>query len=422
VPEPRLIDLVTHFFPPLGGPASNRLLGWARHFAARGIAVRVTAPVPHTRDPYFNAATVAPPEIEVHHAAGADLARHWRGRGRWRRLLLPWRDMLDLPDHRRIWNAAALRSLGRLEPAPEILLTTSPYNSTHLIGLLLKRQRPGLLWIADFRDLWFQQWDRRRHTPLHRAYGRRLEGQVVQAADLLVFFHEAGIAELAGRVGDAAVRHKALAVYHGYGDAAAARFAATPADPAREPLRLAFAGTIWEWNLPPGFLEAFRAFRATLGRRVELHLCGRIEPGPLARIGDAARSDPGSIVVHGCLSHPEALDVMARAAVLLVFSGPYRESVSGKLFECMAARRPILYFGRPDSAGAEILRSAGAAACVCDTYDEGGVGGLFARLAAALGAGETNAFSPPVVPPELAGSAQAERLLARIRELASGRA
>ena len=419
--RPRLIDLVTHFFPPLGGPASNRLLGWARHFAARGIRVRVTAPSPHPRDPYYFAGATAPPGVEAHRVAGPDLARRWRSSARWRRLLLPWRDLLDLPDHRRVWNAAASRSLARLDPAPEILLTTSPYNSTHLVGLRLKRRLPGLLWIADFRDLWFQQWDRRRHTPLHRGYGRRLERRVVENADLLVFFHEVGIDELASRLGDAVVRSKALAVYSGYGDDAVARFAATPANPPRDPVRVVFAGTIWDWNLPPGFLAAWRAFRAALDGRAELHLCGRIEPGPLARIGDAARDDPDGIVVHGFLPHSGALDVMASAAALLVFSGPYRESVSSKLFECMAARRPILYFGRPDSAGAGILRAAGAAASVCASYDERGVADLLHRLAAALANGGTEALFPPALPTELAADAQAGRLLARISDLATHR-
>jgi glycosyltransferase involved in cell wall biosynthesis len=420
--ELRLIDLVTHFFPPVGGPASNRLLGWARHFVSRGVAVRVTAPLPHPHDPYFEPAATAPPGVEVHRAAGPDLARRWRGVRRWRGLLLAWRDLLDLPDHRRTWNASAARSLERLRPTPGVLITTSPYNSTHLVGLRLKRRRPALVWVADFRDLWFQQWERRRHTPLHHAYGRRLEAQVVREADLLVFFHEAGLDELAARAGDGPVRSKAMAVYSGYGDAAAARFAASPADPAAEPLRLAFAGTIWEWNLPPGFLPAWRSFRATLGRPTELHLCGRIEPGALASIGEAVRDDPGGIVVHGCLPRGEALELTARAGVLLVFSGPYRETVSSKLFECMAARRPVLYFGHPDSAGAGILRAAGAAACVCDSYDERGVEALFARLAAALRTGGTSALFPAVVPPELAAGAQAERLLLRIRELTAGRA
>lgn len=411
-----MIDLVTHFFPPVGGPASRRLAGWAAHFVESGIGVRVTTPAPDPRDPYFDPGLAPPAGVQIRRVGRHDLARSWRGRRRWSRLLRPWRDLLDLPDHRRIWNPVAVRSLDRADPPPAVLVTTSPYNSTHLIGLRLKRRSPGLIWVADFRDTWFQQWDRRLHTPLHRSYGRRLEREVAGCADRLVFFHHAGIDDLASRVGAELLADKAVVAYSGYGVDAEARLSARTPDVAASPLRLGYAGTIWEWNLPPGFLAALRGFRAALRRGVELHLCGRIEPGPLATIGEAARAEPGSVVVHGYLPRTAALDLLAEAAVLLVFSGPYRESVSSKLFECIAARRPILYFGRPDSAGAEILRSTGAAGGICERYDEWGVRAVFDRLAAAVQAGTTASFAPARVPRELSSRSQNERVLACIRE------
>jgi hypothetical protein len=417
---PELIDIVTHFFPPVGGPASNRLVGWAKHFAASGRAVRVTTPVPHVADPYFGDGEPAPPEVVVNRVPGIDLARHVRGSraaaggDRRRRLLEAVRDLLDLPDHRRVWNAAAVRSLRRLQPAPRVLITTSPYASTHLIGLRLKRRPPGLFWVADIRDPWMQQWDRRRHTALHRAYAAALERKVARYADLLVFFHRTGVENMASRVGEAVLADKTLVVYNGFSDEAADVFAAHPFDLAADPVRLTFAGTIWEWNLPPGFLDGWQGFRSALPRASELHLHGRIEPGPLARIRAARAAEPAALTVHGCQPHAAATAAMARSSALLVFSGPYRESVSSKLFECIAARRPILYFGLPDSAGAGILRDVGAPAAVIGSYDDRGVAGLFDRFARALISGDCSGFVPARVPPELRSAAQAGALLARI--------
>ena len=36
----------------------------------------------------------------------------------------------------------------------DVLVTTGPPHSLHLIGLNLKKKMPDLKWIADFRDPW----------------------------------------------------------------------------------------------------------------------------------------------------------------------------------------------------------------------------------------------------------------------------
>ena len=54
----------------------------------------------------------------------------------------------------------------------DCVVTSSPYESTHLIGLALGRRRPA--WIADFRDGWtFESWRRR---PYRQRLGSRARG------------------------------------------------------------------------------------------------------------------------------------------------------------------------------------------------------------------------------------------------------
>lgn len=411
---PERIDLVTHFFPPVGGPASNRLLGWARHFVSRGVRVRVTTPAPHPADPYFDEGCAVPPEVEVIRVAGLDLARHLRRAVRWRRLLVPLRDLLDWPDHRRIWNRAALASLGRLAPPPRVVITTSPYGSTHLIGLSLKQRLPGLFWVADIRDPWVRSRNQGVHTPLHRAYLLVLERTIARRADLIVLVHRNLVEDMAGRVGAAALRDKTLVVYHGVDGEAMAAFAARATAPPPGPAIVTFAGTIWEWNLPPGLFAGWARLRAAAGPGTELHFYGRIEPGALAVIDAARRAALAEVHVHGFRPRSEAIAALARSSALLVFNGPYRETVSSKLFDYIAAARPILYCGAPESAGAGILRDVGAPASVTTSYDDRGVVDLFDRFARALNAGDCGGFVPEHVPPELRSVAQAEKLLHRI--------
>ncbi len=413
---PERIDLVTHFFPPVGGPASNRLLGWARHFVSRGIRVRVITPLPHPADPYFEEGRAVPPEVEVIRVAGTDLARHLRGAARWRRLLVPLRDLLEWPDHRRIWNRSALAALGRLTPPPRVVITTSPYRSTHLIGLALKRHLPGTFWVADVRDPWVRRRDHRLHTPLHSAYLLGLERTVARRADLIVLFHRNGVEDMAARVGAGVLRGKTLVVYHGVDSEAMAALVARVPEPATAPAIVTFAGTIWDWNLPPGLFAAWARLRAAAGAGAELHFYGRIEPGPLAVIDAARRAAPAEVHVHGFRPRGEAIAALARSSALLVCNGPYRETVSSKLFECIAAGRPILYCGTPESAGADILREVGAGAAVAARYDERGVIDLFDRFARALMCGDCSGFVPERTPAELRSEAQAEKLLERIAD------
>lgn len=411
---PERIDIVTHFFPPLGGPASIRLQAWARHFASRGVAVRAVVPSPRPADPYFDEGLAAPPGVEVLRVRGIDLARLPRRATRGHHLMVTLRDMLEWPDHRRIWNRPALTALLRLAPAPRVVITTSPYRSTHLIGLALKQRLPGVFWVADFRDPWLRRSRETRHAPLQRAYLLALEGRVVRAADLIVCTHRFGLEGMAARVGAAALRGRSMVVHHGVESEIAEALAALPRPPASGPLIVTFAGTIWEFNLPPGLFAAWGRFREAAGNGVELHFYGRIEPGPWAAIEAARRASPAAVHVHGPRPRGEVLAALGRSAALLVFNGPFRETVSSKLYECVAAGRPILHCGAPDSAGASVLRELGAAASVARSYDERGVADLFERFAAALAGGDVSAFVPAGLPPELRSEAQAETLLQRI--------
>ena len=66
------------------------------------------------------------------------------------------------------------------------VFTSSPPESTHLIGLYLKK-RYGLRWIADFRDLWTETpMLYRPATPLHDRLIRRLEKYIFCYADHII--------------------------------------------------------------------------------------------------------------------------------------------------------------------------------------------------------------------------------------------
>jgi hypothetical protein len=67
-----------------------------------------------------------------------------------------------------------------------ILITTGPPHSLHLIGLALKKELPNLKWIADFRDPWTEI-SYYKHLKLTSAADkkhRQLEQSVFQTSDI----------------------------------------------------------------------------------------------------------------------------------------------------------------------------------------------------------------------------------------------
>jgi hypothetical protein len=67
------------------------------------------------------------------------------------------RGNLFIPDPRRLWCAYSTALELVVLYGIDVVITTGPPHSVHLIGLRLKRER-GLKWIADFRDPWIPYW------------------------------------------------------------------------------------------------------------------------------------------------------------------------------------------------------------------------------------------------------------------------
>src|SRR5712671_5779021 len=152
--------LVTLYFPPAGGGGVQRPLKFASHLPALGIETHVLAPddpkwvhqdvdLPLPTQAWIHRARYLGPRSrrladELHGRGGLDLALR-RASSVGRRLLLP--------DENVTWNATAIPkaiSIVRNEGI-DVVLTTSPPGSVHLIGAAVKKAT-GVAWVADLRD------------------------------------------------------------------------------------------------------------------------------------------------------------------------------------------------------------------------------------------------------------------------------
>ena len=111
-------------------------------------------------------------------------AKHYRLLGL---LSFPERAIL-VPDHMVRWIPRGRRLAAEIirRENIDVVLTSSPSESVHLIGLHLKRKF-GVRWVADFRDLWTEKkLLYRPATPLHDWFIRRLERKVFATADHII--------------------------------------------------------------------------------------------------------------------------------------------------------------------------------------------------------------------------------------------
>src|SRR5438874_9537386 len=189
--------LVTLYFPPAGGGGVQRPLKFASHLPAHGIETHVLAPddpkwvhedadLPLPTQAWVHRARYVGPRgrrvaDELHGRSGLDLALR-RASTVGRRLMLP--------DENVTWNATAIPkaiAIARGEGI-DVVLTTSPPGSVHLIGAAVKRAT-GVRWVADLRD----------SVALHAH--RSSEGPGARAKQKA----RAGIAHLVARQADAIV-------------------------------------------------------------------------------------------------------------------------------------------------------------------------------------------------------------------------
>ena len=152
--------LVTMYFPPAGGGGVQRPLKFATHLPAHGIETHVLAP----DDPkwlHSDPAPVPPTQAWIHRARylgprARKLADELHGRGGLDRLSRQARSLsrrVLVPDENVGWNLTAIPAAVRIVRSEgiDVVITTSPPNSVHLIGAAVKRTT-GVRWVADLRD------------------------------------------------------------------------------------------------------------------------------------------------------------------------------------------------------------------------------------------------------------------------------
>jgi glycosyltransferase involved in cell wall biosynthesis len=279
------------------------------------------------------------------------------------------------------WAPFAYREALRLNGRErfDCVITSSPPESVHFVGRALHRR--GVPWVADLRDGWtFEPIRPGFPTRLQRRYDERLERRWLGDADAVVAVSRPAADDLRDRLG-----LDPHLIPNGWDPDLDEGTAATDAasrllDPDRT--SLVYTGRFGSYGRDPaGLIEAMRTIareHPDAAGKLELVIAGPLTDEEAALM----RTDvsPARIVVAGTLDRDNALALQrAGDALLLLASSRRTQLLNFKVFEYLAAERPILALAAGTEAG-RIVAEAGGDAVAAD--DPAAIVGALLRLVA----------------------------------------
>ena len=282
-----------------------------------------------------------------------------------------WKDKLSIwirgnfliPDPRRFWIKPSVKYLtDYLQQNPvDAIITTGPPHSMHLIGMGVKRNIPAIKWIADFRDPWtnIDFYKELNLTYLADKIHHRLEKKVIQSADQVVVVSNDMKQEY-----ELLKPLKIDVISNGYDEddnhkaniQLDKKFTVShigTLNTARNPT------TVWK------VLSELCTENSEFKSDMQIQLVGKVDFSVLEAIRTNGIWD--QLLKIDYLSHSEAIAKQQSSQVLLLLinnSGNARGILTGKFYEYLAAKRPILGVGPTDGDAAAVLHETGGGVMV----------------------------------------------------------
>ncbi|HNX89972.1 MAG TPA: glycosyltransferase [Paludibacteraceae bacterium] len=273
-----------------------------------------------------------------------------------------------IPDPRKFWIKPSVRFLKEYLQKNQIdtIISTGPPHSMHMIGLGLKKQLPELTWIADFRDPWtnIDFYKELNLTYLADRRHKNLEKRVVKNADCVIVVGGEMVREYTS------LKPKRIElITNGYDEADISDVKVEmdrlftishigTLNAARNPITL--------WKVLSEMCREDEDFRTNL----QIQLVGKVDFSVLEDIRKYNLEN--NLLKIDYMAHSDAIarQQASRLLLLLVNNTANAKGIlTGKFFEYLAAKRPILAIGPVDGEVAQVLKET-SAGCIADFEDE----------------------------------------------------
>ena len=369
--------IITYYWPPIGGSGVQRWVKFAKYLPSEGWQPVVYTPenpdlssidnsllndipkeceIIKTRilEPYgiYRKLTGSKGQIKVEANPGNG------GKGSLLKRISMWiRGNFFMPDPRCFWIGPSVRYLKKYlkEHPVDVIVSTGPPQSMHLIARKVSLAT-GIPWAADFRDPWtkifyfkhlrLSRWAERKH--------HKLEQSVLDDATAVV-----AVSPLVQKDFAAMTSTPVYLVTNGYDESDYTDTVETDGyfNMVHTGLLTGEGNPTALWNILGEKCREDKEF----ADKFRLTLAGKTDEKVLESIRHAGLEKYMTDL--GYIDHDKAVKQQRKASVLIL---PIREEpetkaiLPGKLFEYLAARRPVLGVGTREGAMATVLQETGA--------------------------------------------------------------
>ncbi len=262
-----------------------------------------------------------------------------------------------IPDAKISWVDSAVGFLKNFlqENRVDAIISTGPPHSMHLIGLALKNSF-DIPWVADFRDPWTDLYYAKDfyQLPFARNKNQKLEEKVLSNADLVLTVSD----HIKHKLGQTSKNVQVIT--NGFDDETnVAEKPTLEAD-----FTISYIGLLPKSSVPHRLFEVIQELKGeneSFKKDLKLKFMGDINDEVKEIVGNQGLTEQTEF--HDYVPHKEAINAQHSAQVLLLLipNVAHNEGIlTGKLFEYLAAKRPILAIGPTDGDLAKVLRETNA--------------------------------------------------------------
>ena len=363
--------IITYYWPPAGGPGVQRWLKFVKYFREFGVEPIVYVPEnPHYPLVDENFSAEIPSDIEILKQSINEPYRFAKLYSKkntkkmssgiiskkeisaMEKLMLYVRGNFFIPDARVGWVKPSVKFLSKyISKNPvDVMITTGPPHSMHLIGMQLQKEL-ALKWIADFRDPWTTI-HYHKSLRLNKASERKhkkLEALVLNSADAITVTSPTTKAEFEQ------ITEKPISVItNGFDESEEMYFEMD------SKFSISHIGSLLSERNPEVLWKVLLEISAennSFKTDLQLKFAGAVSSEVKKSLEDFQLISNCEFL--GYVSHSEALKLQHKSQVLLLVeinSVETRAIIPGKLFEYLAAKRPIIAFGPKESDMEGIIR------------------------------------------------------------------
>lgn len=381
--------VITYYWPPAGGSGVQRWVKFSKYLPSQGWQPVIYTPenpdfgsidesllrdIPAEAEiikrpicePYgiYRKLTGSKGQIKVEANPGNG------GKGSFLKKVSMWiRGNFFMPDPRCLWIRPSVKFLKKYlkEHPVDLIVSTGPPQSMHLIARKVSLAT-GIPWVADFRDPWtkifyfkhlrLSSWARKKH--------HKLEQQVLDDATAIV-----AVSPMVQNDFAQMTSTPVHLVTNGYDESDYQETVQSDGN-----FNIVHTGLLTGEGNPINLWKALGEKCRTdneFADRFRLVLAGKTDRSVLDSITKAGLDK--YLIDHGYVDHSKAVMLQRSASVLIL---PIREEpetkaiLPGKLFEYLAARRPIVGVGTSEGAMAAVLKET-TAGRIFDWDDSAGI-------------------------------------------------